>query len=45
MHYRLATLEDMEGVKALLKKYHKDTISEEDRPDGFVTTAITDAQL
>ena len=45
MQYRLATLEDMEGVKALLKKYHKDTISEEDRPDGFVTTSITDDQL
>lgn len=44
-NYRLAALEDMEGVKQLLKKYHKDTISEEDRPDGFVTTAITDEQL
>ena len=42
---RLAELEDMEGVKALLKKYHRDTISDEDRPDGFVTTAITDEQL
>ena len=45
MEVRLATLEDMEGVKALLKKYHRDTISDEDRPDGFVTTAITDEQL
>ena len=35
----------MEGVKALLRKYHRDTISDEDRPDGFVTTAITDEQL
>ena len=42
---RLAGLRDMEGVKALLKKYHRDTISDEDRPDGFVTTAITDEQL
>lgn len=42
---RLATIEDIEGVKALLKKYHRDTISDEDRPDGFVTTAITDEQL
>ena len=42
---RLATLEDMEGIKALLKKYHRDTIADEDRPDGFVTTAITDEQL
>lgn len=42
---RLAGLEDMEGIRALLRKYHRDTISEEDRPDGFVTTAITDDQL
>ena len=45
MVYRLATLKDIDGIKALLKKYHKDTISDEDRPDGFVTTAITDDQL
>lgn len=45
MDVRLARLEDIEGVKALLRKYHRDTISEEDRPDGFVTTAITDEQL
>ncbi len=42
---RLAEIEDMEGVKALLRKYHRDSISDEDRPDGFVTTAITDEQL
>ena len=42
---RLAGLEDMEGIRALLRKYHRDTISDEDRPDGFVTTAITDDQL
>lgn len=45
MEVRLAGLEDMDGVKALLRKYHRDTISDEDRPDGFVTTAITDEQL
>ena len=45
MTVRLATIEDMQGVKALLRKYHRDTISDEDRPDGFVTTAITDEQL
>lgn len=45
MEIRLALQEDMEGIKALLRKYHRDTISEEDRPDGFVTTAITDEQL
>ena len=45
MIIRHAKIEDIEGVKALLKKYHRDTISEDDRPDGFVTTAITDDQL
>lgn len=45
MEVRLAKLGDMEGVKELLRKYHRDTISDEDRPDGFVTTAITDEQL
>ena len=45
MTIRLATIKDMEGVKALLRKYHRDTISDEDRPNGFVTTAITDEQL
>ncbi|MDY3052774.1 MAG: hypothetical protein SOR89_06360 [Ndongobacter sp.] len=45
MIYRLAEIKDCEGIKALLRKYHKDTISDEERPDGFVTTAITDEQL
>ena len=45
MTIRLATTEDIEGIRALMKKYHRDTISDEDRPDGFVTTAITDEQL
>lgn len=42
---RNATTRDIEGIKALLRRYHRDTISDEDRPDGFVTTAITDEQL
>ena len=45
MEIRLATTEDIDGIRALMKKYHRDTISDEDRPDGFVTTAITDEQL
>ena len=45
MQFRQATIEDIDGIKALLRKYHRDTISDEDRPDGFVTTAITDEQL
>ena len=42
---RHATAADMPGIRALLKKYHRDTISDKDRPGGFVTTAITDEQL
>jgi len=42
---RLAEVGDIEGIRALMKKYHRDTISDEDRPDGFVTTAITDGKL
>lgn len=45
MVVRHAVTGDIEGIKALLKKYHRDTISDADRPDGFVTTAITDEQL
>ena len=45
MTIRNATVNDIEGIKTLLKKYHRDTISDEDRADGFVTTAITDEQL
>ena len=45
MVIRHATVDDIPGVRALLKKYHRDTISDEDRPNGFVTTAITDEQL
>ena len=42
---RQAKVSDIEGIKALLRKYHRDTISEEDRPNGFVTTAISDEKL
>lgn len=42
---RQAKVSDIEGIKALLRRYHKDTISEEDRPNGFVTTAISDEKL
>lgn len=42
---RHAEIKDIDGIKSLLRKYHRDTISDEDRSDGFVTTAITDEQL
>ena len=42
---RQAKVSDIEGIKALLRRYHRDTISDEDRPNGFVTTAISDEKL
>ncbi len=45
MDYRNARLEDIPGVKALQEKYHVSTISEEDKPDGFVTTLFTEEQF
>lgn len=45
MEIRKAALKDIEGIKALLKTYHIDSIREEDKEDGFVTTNITDEQL
>lgn len=45
MEIKLATMEDFEGVKALLKANHVDNVREEDRREGFVTTNMTDDQL
>jgi len=45
MDYRLATLEDIPGVERLQQRYHVSTISDEDRPDGFVTTLFTSDQF
>ena len=45
MIYRLANIEDIEGVLALHEKYQIDTISEKDKKDGFVTTAFTKEEL
>ena len=45
MEYRNATFEDINGVSELQKKYHISTISEEDIPDGFVTTLFTEEQF
>lgn len=45
MEVRFAVREDLDGVLALLKTYHVNTISEEDKKDGFVTTNITKEQL
>jgi hypothetical protein len=38
MEIMQAALEDLEGVLALHRKYHIDSIDINDKPDGFVTT-------
>lgn len=40
-----ANIEDLDGVLSLLKANHINYISEENKPDGFVTTNFTDSQL
>jgi len=45
MHCRLATLEDIDSVLELHFKYQIDSIKEEDKKDGFVTTAFTREEL
>ena len=45
MEYRNATLKDINQVSQLQKKYHISTISDEDKPDGFVTTLFTEEQF
>ena len=45
MDYRMATFEDISEVEKLQEKYHVSTISDEDRPDGFVTTLFTREQF
>lgn len=45
MEYRNATLNDIPEVAKLQEKYHVSTISEEDKPDGFVTTLFTKEQF
>ncbi|UOQ64652.1 GNAT family N-acetyltransferase [Hymenobacter volaticus] len=45
MELKVARLDDIEGVLNLHKKYQLDTILEEDKKDGFVTTSFTREQL
>lgn len=42
MEYRNARKSDIPGVSQLQQKYHINTISEEDKADGFVTTLFSD---
>lgn len=45
MNLRTAELSDIEGVLELHSRYQIDSITEEDKKDGFVTTAFTREQL
>ncbi|TGD79533.1 GNAT family N-acetyltransferase [Hymenobacter wooponensis] len=45
MQLQLADLADIDGVLNLHQKYQIDTILEEDKKDGFVTTSFTREQL
>lgn len=45
MQYRNATFKDIPAVSELQQKYHISTVSEEDKPDGFVTTLFTEKQF
>lgn len=40
-----ANMDDFEGIRSLLRANHINYISKKDKPDGFVTTDFTDAQL
>ena len=45
MKYKLAKIEDIEKVLELHFKYQIDSIKEEDKKDGFITTAFTKEQM
>ena len=45
MQLKIAELSDIEAVLKLHSKYQVDTIEEEDKKDGFVTTAFTEEEL
>ena len=45
MEYKIATLADIDATLKLHAKYQIDSIEEEDKKDGFVTTAFTKEEL
>ncbi|HBI55272.1 MAG TPA: GNAT family acetyltransferase [Firmicutes bacterium] len=45
MDYRNASIKDIPRITELQQKYHVSTITDEDRPDGFVTTFFTEEQF
>lgn len=45
MEFKIAELSDIPAILALHAKYQVDTICDQDKKDGFVTTAFTPQQL
>jgi len=45
MEYKVATLEEIDATLSLHAKYQIDSIKEEDKKDGFVTTAFSKEEL
>lgn len=45
MIYRNAILSDIPAIQTLQQKYHVQSISEADKPHGFVTTLFTEEQI
>ncbi|WP_312700158.1 GNAT family acetyltransferase [Sedimentibacter sp.] len=45
MEYRNAELKDINKIQSLQQKYHISTISDEDKPHGFVTTLFSEDQF
>ena len=45
LELKVATLEDVSEVLALHYRYQVDSICEEDKADGFITTAFTEQHL
>ena len=45
MKLKIATIDDIDGILKLHSKYQVNTINEEDKKDGFVTTAFSKEEL
>lgn len=45
MHLKVAKIKDVDSILKLHNKYQIDSIQEDDKKDGFVTTAFTKEQL
>ena len=45
MEYRLGKLKDIEAILKLHAMYQVDTIAEEDKADGFITTSFSEEEL